>query len=288
MWADIAREFRSRPRGTKRKMDVRRRFAFLLAAVALTVPQAARAWGREGHAVIADIAQAHLTPAAYSAASLLLEDEGLTELAEVASWADDYRKTHPETAPWHYVDIPLDAPAYVASRDCAGGDCAVAKLEQFRAVLADPSATAPQRLEALKWVVHLVGDIHQPLHAEDNNDRGGNQVAALGFDQPVSLHAIWDTQMIEAEDPDATSLAATLDARITPAEIAVWDHGSPEDWLNQSHALAIPAYGLLGNPAPGSTVSVPASYISAEQQVIDVQLERAGVRLAEVLNEALK
>jgi len=265
-----------------------RLFYSVALALAVVAPHPARAWGREGHAVIADIAQAHLTPAAYSAASLLLEDEGLTELSEVASWADDIRKSRPETAPWHYVDIPLNAPSYDASRDCAGGDCAVAKLEQFRAILADPSVPAPQRLEALKWVVHLVGDIHQPLHAEDNNDRGGNQVVVEGFDRPESLHAIWDTAMIEADNPDATNLAASLDARITPADIADWGQGTPEAWLNQAHSLAAPAYALLGNPAPGSTVTVSDSYVSTEQKIIEVQLERAGIRLADVLNEALK
>jgi len=252
------------------------------------IPHAARAWGRSGHAIVADIAQDHLTPAAYSAASLLLEEEGLTQLAEVSSWADDFRKSHPETAPWHFVDIPLNAQTYNAARDCPAGDCAVAKLEQFRAILADQSAPAAQRLEALKWIVHLVADLHQPLHAEDNGDRGGNQIIAEGFDRPVSLHAIWDTTLIEQDNADPTEFAATLDARITPADIADRNQGTPVDWLNQAHLLAEPAYAMLGDPAAGSSVAIPDSYVDAEQKVIDVQLERAGVRLAEVLNQALK
>lgn len=261
---------------------------WLMAACLLAAPSPAFAWGREGHAVIAAIAQAHLTPAAYSATSLLLEEEGLTQLAEVASWADDIRRARPETAPWHYVDIPLGAPGYVPARDCAGGDCAIAKLDQFRTVLADPQAPAADRLEALKWIVHLVGDLHQPLHAEDNNDKGGNQITVTGFDRRESLHAIWDTAMIEAQNPDADSLADMLDTHITKADIAAWDQGSSADWALQTHQLAVPAYALLGTPPAGSTVDVPDSYITAEQPVIDGQLERAGIRLAYVLNQALK
>ena len=264
----------------------KRRFYSLLALLLLPVP--AFAWGREGHAVIADIAQAHLSPAAFSAVSLLLEDEGLTELSEISSWADDVRKQRPETAPWHYVDIPLSAPAYVAARDCPGGDCVVAKIDQYRAVLANKSAPAADRLEALKWVVHFVGDVHQPLHDEDNNDKGGNEVIVQGFAKPYNLHWIWDTTMIEAQNPDAVSLAAALDAAITPSAVAEWDRGGPADWANQAHLLAQPAYALLGNPAPGSTVTVTGGYVDAEQRVIDLQLERAGIRLADLLNQALQ
>ena len=256
--------------------------------LAATLPAPAHAWGREGHAVIATIAQAHLSPTANNQASLLLENEGLTQLADVASWADDVRRSRPETAPWHYVDIPLDAPLYDAARDCAGSECAVAKLEQFRTVLADPSATPAARLEALKWVVHLVADVHQPLHDEDHDDRGGNQVQILGYGRTLSLHAFWDTTMIAQDNPDASDLATALDAQITPAEVADWNRGTPEDWANQAHALARPAYTLLGNPAPGSSIEVPDSYVNTEQKVIELQLERAGVRLADVLNQALK
>ncbi len=245
-------------------------------------------WGREGHAVVADIAQAHLTPAATSAVSLLLEEEGNSQLSAVASWADDIRKSEPETGPWHYVDIPLGAAGYVESRDCPEQACAVDQIKHFESVLADAAQPTKTRLEALKFVVHFVGDLHQPLHAEDHDDKGGNDVQVIGFDKPRNLHAIWDTTMIELDNPNTEDFATQLDSRITPDDVRAWSGGTPEDWANESHALALPAYALLGNPAKGSTVEVPASYVAAEQKVIEVQLEKAGVRLAAVLNGIFK
>lgn len=256
--------------------------------VVMLAAQPSWGWGREGHAVIADIAQAHLSAPATSAVSLLLEEEGNSQLSEVASWADDIRKSEPETAPWHYVDIPLDASGYDAARDCPEQDCVVGQIEHFETVLADQSQPAKTRLEALKFLVHFVGDVHQPLHAENHDDEGGNQVEVTGFDKPHNLHAIWDTTMIEMDNPNAADFAATLDARITPADIQSWSAGTPEDWANESHALAVQAYALLGTPDKGATVAVPQSYIEAEQKVIELQLEKAGIRLAAVLNRIFK
>src|SRR5262249_39126760 len=128
----------------------------------------ARAWGPEGHAIVAEIAEARLTDAAKrQIADLLASDDSHAQhLDQIASWPDAIRPARPETAPWHFVDIPLDAGIYDASRDCAGDNCVVQAIQKFVGVLRDGNEDKPKRLEALKFIVHFVGDIHQPLHCE--------------------------------------------------------------------------------------------------------------------------
>ena len=145
----------------------------------------ALAWGYEGHRIVAEIAEQYLEPLTVRQVRELLALENATTLAEVSTWADEIRPRRPETAPWHFVDIPVHpAPgtsaAYDAARDCPRGDCVVAAIERFAAVLRDKDAAPRRRLEALKWVVHFVADIHQPLHCADDNDRGGMSTSWAG------------------------------------------------------------------------------------------------------------
>jgi S1/P1 Nuclease len=181
----------------------------------------------------------------------------------------------------------LDVPSYDPARDCPHDDCVVARIGIFATVLANPNATARDRLEALKFVTHFVGDVHQPLHAEDNHDHGGNMIHVVNYPHYASLHRLWDTDMIEADDPDADHLARRLDASITPAEVQEWGSSGPVLWANESHALAVGAYALLGTPVAEAEITVPESYVAAERPVIELQLERAGIRLAHVLNAVL-
>jgi hypothetical protein len=265
-------------------MHIRAAVAAVLFVVGPTIP--ALAWGSEGHRVVAEIAEQHLEPATARQVHDLLAIENATTLAEVSTWADQIRLQRPNTGAWHYVDIPLDASGYKAARDCPNDDCVVARIELFAAVLANKAAPAHDRLEALKFVTHFVADVHQPLHAEGHADKGGNLVWVTGFGGGANLHQIWDTNMVEADDPDERSLARRLQAAITDADARRWQEGTPADWANESHALAVVAYAKLGNPAPNTTVFVPESYVVDERPVIETQLEKAGVRLAAVLNRA--
>jgi hypothetical protein len=163
----------------------------------------------------------------------------------------------------------------------------VARIDLFAAVLADRNANARTRVEALKFVTHFVGDVHQPLHAEDHNDKGGNRIRVANYLGHASLHSIWDTDMIEADDSDAHAFARRLDASISDDDVRRWQAGSPSDWANESHALAVTAYALLDNPSAGAEISIPDSYVVTERPVIELQLKRAGIRLAMVLNRAL-
>jgi hypothetical protein len=276
-----------------------------LAALLLIAP-AALAWGPEGHGIIADIAQRHLDPAAARAVAQLLALQGDHHLDQVSSWPDQIRKDHPETGPWHYVDIPLRAPEYSRRRDCPQGHCVVVKLPHYVRVLADRSASPRVRLEALKWVVHLVGDIHQPLHDTDHDDRGGNDVKLVYFGHPTNLHRMWDTNILEHAlhlrmgphytfDHQATRrIAGHLDAQITPAERAAWSPAAPlahidaeaVAWADAAHMLAqTTAYGALPSHR-GPHWSAP--YQARAWPVVRGQLQRAGVRLADVLNAALR
>jgi len=277
----------------------------LCACVLFLTAFASQAWGPEGHAIVADIAQQHLSPIASAQVAALLRQEGLSRLDEISSWADANRKAMPHTGGWHYVDIPLHANDYVAARDCHRGDCVVAKIDQYAHVLADTSATPQARLEALKWVVHLVGDIHQPLHAEDNHDKGGNTVQVQFFGRGTNLHSVWDGQIIrQALDltpgPNYTfdhaivqSDAMKLDAGITAAERKAWAPAGPLSalgseaigWADESHRLAQQvAYTDLGKP---SSEAWSQRYQRKAWPVVETRLEQAGVRLAAVLNVAL-
>lgn len=275
-------------------------------AMAAVVSLPAHAWGPEGHAIVADIAEAHLTPAAGAQVAQLLTLDGHNHLDEIASWPDEIRRSRPETAPWHFVDIPLAASNYDPARDCAGGNCVIVKMVEFTRILSNPSADPAARAEALKWVVHFAGDLHQPLHAEDSNDRGGNDVHLTYFGKHTNLHAIWDGAIIEHEtrlqlgpnytvDHQAIGVVSqSLDATITNAERQEWaptgltDNFQPwvVSWAVEAHAAAqTVAYPDLPADMQGDWSN---AYQAQAWPVVEVQLQRAGVRLAEILNEALR
>jgi len=162
--------------------------AFVL--ILLCVPSAAFSSGREGHKVIGLIAERYLKSDVKAQTIELLDD---FPIDMVGSWADDYRRAHPETGPWHYIDSPLADSNLDMARDCPHGDCVVAKTRQLLAVLKDAKADRAARQEALKFVVHFVGDLHQPLHDADNGDKGGNRRYVVFDRRPDNLHWVWDT-----------------------------------------------------------------------------------------------
>jgi hypothetical protein len=259
----------------------------LLALIGLVLGFAAPcwAWGPEGHRIVAYIATARLTPQARDAVKSLLGD---ATMADIASWPDEIRKDRPESGPWHYVDIPVDAAAYDATRDGRNGDNVIDAIGRFSKILADPSAPKQQRVEALKFVVHFLGDIHQPLHcAERNHDKGGNGRLVFFLDQPkaVNLHAVWDGTILRYAKGNTSDkvYAGGLDARISAAQAQDWVKGTPEDWANESHALAV-SIAYKDVPADGPPPKLTQEYVDRARPVVDQQLSKAGVRLADLLN----
>jgi nuclease S1 len=260
-------------------------------ALAVGCAGPARAWGDEGHRIVAEIAERYLEPETAREMRALLAIEGATTLVEVSTWADDIRRRRRETAPWHYVNIPLHPPAgthagFDAARDCPGGDCVVAAIERFVAVLSDKRAPPRDRLEALKFVVHLVADVHQPLDCANNGDRGGNDVHIVFLGRHTTLHAMWDWGILEpAVNGDEHGYARRLVAAIDATDAARWQAGAAADWANESFRIARAwIYGEMQPEARMLEIFQGSEFLP----VVNQQLQRAGVRLAAVLNRAAR
>lgn len=259
------------------------------------MPTDARAWGREGHQVVARIAARHLTAKTKTALLNLLQadpnDLGMCkqknkledQLACVSVWADDARK-EPEfasTAGLHFVNIPTFVPSgeqhYDAARDCVNGNCVIGGIAKYRAILADKSQSNAERALALKFIVHFIGDMHQPLHTAqdhdqdaknvenqppitDKGDRGGNLKLVTWLGESASpfgcwnLHAVWDDGILEHNQASDLALTQTLDAALTPKKLSALQKGTTIDWVNEAFALSLSkAYKL---PAPQASDKV--------------------------------
>ena len=243
------------------------------------------AWGPEGHSLVARIATAELTPAAQAKVAEIL-GPGET-LASISSWADQVRRQRANTAPWHYIDIPIDKPHMDMARDCAKDDCVVAQIALERVTLKDPAATPVQRKEALMFLVHFVGDMHQPLHSSDNQDKGGNDVHVVFFDRPGNLHGTWDSGLLSRMGKEDDLFPVLL--KEAQKHQKKWSKGTVGDWAEESHKAAQKiVYGKLPREPKGTPEPLGADYEAAADPVIRTQIEKAGDRLARVLNEALK
>ena len=285
------------------------RLSALACGFLLLSPGLAYAWGNEGHQIIATIAMDELTPAvrAKVGAMLAADTSSLTahDIASEATWADAYRGAgHRETAAWHFVDDEIDhAPDLKAA--CFGfptpdqppssgpaQDCVVDKIEEFRTELSAHDTAPAERLLALKYLLHFVGDIHQPLHASDNHDRGGNCVhVSLGGSRTTNLHAFWDTGVIQLMGPDAQAITTRLEAQVSPAQRQAWASGDAKAWALDSYQVATSVAYTLGTPSGCASdvapITLPSDYQAKAETAAEVQLEKAGVRLAWLLNQAL-
>jgi len=199
--------------------------ALTLLVIVGTAPPA-WAWGRLGHRVISRLAEQRLTPKAKAAAAELLEPG--ESLADASLWADEHRRQMPKTAPWHYVDVPLDEPRYDArfSGDDPKKGCVVDKITEFRATLKDPSKSKEDTRFALRFLIHCIEDLHQPCHVGDNHDRGGNDTQVRFFDRGTNMHRLWDSDMIEWNTRSEDVWLAELTELDTDRNRAAWTGGS--------------------------------------------------------------
>jgi hypothetical protein len=253
-------------------------------AVLLMAPTPAEAWGPAGHEVIALIALGELTPAARGQVAGLLGSPAV--MVQDSNWADEIRDQRRDTGRWHFVDIPLGAPGYDARRDCPGQDCVVAQIENDRRVLSDPRLSPAARAKALRFLIHFVADAHQPLHAEDNDDKGGNDVRVYLGRRRESLHRVWDSEVVEFLGREPNQVADRIERSITPDERRAWIGGSPAQWANEAHAIARDRiYPPLHNRRE---LRLPRDYAQAQAGLARLQLAKAGVRLAWLLNTTLK
>lgn len=253
----------------------------------LAVVPAAQAWGPLGHSVVAALAQRHLSPAAEAEVEHLLAADHTTQLADVASWPDQIQDDPAQAALWkqtrplHYIDFRDPDCDYVPPRDCVEDRCVVAALPHYIAILGDKSQPDAARLQALKFVVHFVGDIHQPLHAGYRDDLGGNKYQVQFDGKGSNLHRVWDSGMLRTRDLDWQAYAQRLDAEgpvPLPPPIAPLDNPYAQ-WAEESCRITRDIY------PQGHTVG--QAYVDKELPVAELRLREAGRRLAEVLNLAL-
>lgn len=238
----------------------------------LLFPVAALAWGGEGHQTVAWIAQAQLSPAARTRVAQLLQLEPGSTLASIASWADEHRDS--SNSRWHYINFPRGDCHYQPERDCPDGQCVVAAIAAQQAIL-HSTAPASEKLIALKFLVHLVADIHQPLHAGFGDDRGGNQYQLQYDGEDSNLHALWDHQLVAQFGLRAKALARKISA--DQAGSSAFAIEAAPAWAVQSCRIVS---GARFYPAP----KVPQSYLRDAAPMVEQQLWRAGVRLAAMLN----
>ena len=236
---------------------------------ALTAP--AWSWGTQGHQVVAELAFNALTPKARFEVTQLLALEPGETLASISMWADEHKS--PATGAWHYVNFPRATCSFEAERDCPDGQCVVAALERQLTVLAS-NPTPERRLKALKYVVHLVGDLHQPLHAGYQDDRGGNSYTLQAFMQARNLHALWDGGLVKNLNLDNTALTALI--RQSTPQLA-------QSNLNLSQA-AEESCRLVATPGFYPDRQVSERYVQQFTPVLLQRLAMAGARLAGLLN----
>jgi nuclease S1 len=255
--------------------------------IAFQTATPAFAWGRLGHRVISRLAEKELTLAAKAAIAQLLEPG--ESLADASTWADEVRGRMRHTAPWHYVDVPLDAPKYDAkfSADDSKHGCVVDKINEFRKVIGDKSRSIEDRRFALRFLVHCLQDMHQPCHVGDNHDKGGNDTQVRWYEKGSNMHRVWDSGIIEragsTEDFWLNDLA-TLD---TSENRVAWMKGTVEDWATES---LLPAREAYQDPRTGKRITsgtkLGDEYQAKNLPVLRQRPAQAGAQLALVLNEA--
>ena len=253
------------------------RAAVLFLALLLSASPA-MAWGPRGHQAIAHLAAMNLTPQARAQVASLLSGDAEAMMVMSANWADEIRDTRPQTGPWHYVNLKISGDLrYRAARDCPRDACVVAQIARQEAVLRG-SAPRAQKAEALKYLIHLIADIHQPLHAADNNDRGGNSVFLRGGGQRITLHHFWDDDMVVASGRDPRAIARALDAAIPRGRKDTLGAGTPMAWAQRSATIARDHIYPQAHRVPSQKEASDYARIAREQ------MTRGGYALAARLN----
>jgi hypothetical protein len=270
----------------------------LVLVLAALAPPSALAWSRQGHQLVGELAQRELSPAAQQEVARLLAGEPEPTLAGVATWADQIRAEsrkghHPlgeRSSRWHYVNFQrANGCDYVPARDCPGGNCIIAAINTQRDILADPTRPLAERRDALKFLVHFVGDAHQPMHAGYADDRGGNnfQIQYRGEGAPegqgTQLHGVWDYWVLQSAGLDNDQYVERLLTLPVPADPAAAADNAPAEWTLESCRL-IRDEALY--PSKRKRV-LGDDYLDRHRPLAERRLRQAGARLAALLNAAL-
>lgn len=265
-----------------------RLFALALCAGLAVTASPAAAWGPIGHRVSADLAERNISGRTRAHVEEILGTEGLPE---AATWPDEQR-SNPEpfwretASPYHYVTLPVGQKADQLEHPPEGDS--VTALERFTAVLRDPAASREDKARALRFVVHIVADLHMPLHAGKPGDRGGNDVKVLWFNVPQNLHWVWDEGIINRQELSFSEYSDRLDQRTTPAEVLTWWDPRPATWIDESTALRDRLYPATGAAQGLGTVESPVvlswDYDWQWRPSLEQRLQQSGVRVAAYLD----
>ena len=279
-----------------------RRFRFLLLIFLLTLLAAGPtlAWGQLGHRMVGELAQRHISPAAKAEVAMLLAGEADPTLGGVAMWADQLRDTDPDrfkaTSRWHYINAQGGGCGFDMARDCPDGGCVVSAINTQLAILADRTQPLQARRDALKFVVHFVGDVHQPMHAGNRTDRGGNnfQVSLRTPLEPeayarknyvdgvmgTNLHSIWDYYILAGRGLGLAAYSDRLDALPWPP-MPEASLSPPLAWAGESCRL-IDARNLYPQQH-----TMDHAYLDAMRPLAEQRVRQAAWRLATLLNATL-
>ncbi len=306
----------------------------LCGLVFLSGPSVTLAWGCKGHQTVALLAEKHLTPEVKQFVQKLLAENPVDPklnrycgganrdpMADVSTWADDVRGER-KNGPWHYIDIPRGSQRGPLDPFCGQEGCVTRAIAEQLAILKDAKADVAKRADALRFIIHFVGDLHQPLHTVTNADEGGNCVPVKYFRRSArernhsfspNLHSLWDTAIPErdAEGADPAEYADTLDAQFS-AEIDGWQKAGVhlDDWAWEGFDLAentvygnltpkiaiepnVPVHSCsddnnIGERLLHQNITAGEAYQEKAAPVVEKRLAQAGVRLAMILNEAGK
>ena len=275
-----------------------------IAIVALALsPSSVGAWGEKGHRLVGLVAKELLDKDALNATKALM---GSDDLAKFALFLDDHKaqlnKDIPGSRDWHFDDVPV---CTAEPAECPGGNCASRQIRVHQRILADTHRGREERQFAVYVLTHLIGDIHQPLHAADNNDVGGNEVfvslpVPAGSSAEIrKLHGLWDTELVERQFSGRSEIDAAkklVADHATKAETEGWKKGkgNASAWIAESHVIAVdkvyktlPGF-ICDRDLEGDPIPIPQTYVDNGQKVIDEQIAKAGYRLAAVLSRLLR
>lgn len=272
-----------------------------LITVLIFLPSISLAWDEVGHEVICEIALRELTEETQVEVQRLMGLDGESEtFAESCIWADRPRKRELE----HFVNVPRDLAVITADECPLAETCIFSAVRDDLGRLSDKGLSDQERLVALKFLAHWVGDIHQPLHIGFLDDRGGNDIFA-GGECSGTLHSVWDSCIIEHQlGKDARAIASDLLAGVSEDERRAWQRAAPSEWANESYQVSLsPETGycfmhkdtcwywsmieVLGDGGMSREFIVTQKYLSSHQNTVERRLVQAGVRLGALLNAAL-
>ena len=239
-------------------------------------------WGFFGHKTVATIAENHLTPEAKTAIKVLL---GTESLVDVASWADEVRNQpeYKSTAGWHFVNLPvgLSRSQFKDSIQAIKNENLLTALALNESIIRDSAATKAQKIVALKFIVHLVGDAHQPMHVSRAEDKGGNTIQVQFDGKGTNLHSLWDSRLLDHQGLSILQLSEKND--VGKSKTRKWQRATPIDWLFESYKISSKLYEEVAQ-----NNKLDEAYYQSHIGIVNKRIEIGGIRLAGVLNELFK